>query len=166
MTTPHRGIAPSGAAAIILLAVALAATASAHCEIPCGIYGDEMRFDMIDEHLETIAKSMRQVDELSADPGANANQLVRWVVNKEEHAEKLREILTVYFLDQRVKPVDPADGQAHAAYLAKLETLHRMMVRVMKCTQTTDLAHIEALRELKARFHEQYFGKGHEKHEH
>ena len=166
MTSPRTPHPLVWAALTILLAAALAPTASGHCEIPCGIYGDEMRFDMIDEHLETIAKSMRQVDELSADPAANANQLVRWVVNKEEHAEKLREILTVYFLDQRIKPVDADGGEKRQTYLDQVETLHRMMVRVMKCTQTTDLTHVEKLRELKDRLYLLYFGEEHEKHTH
>ena len=142
------------------------APAQAHCEIPCGIYGDEMRFDMIDEHLETIAKSMRQIEALQEEPGKNANQLVRWVVNKEDHAKQLREILTVYFLDQRIKPKDPSEGKAYEKYQAQVETLHRMMVHVMKCKQTTDIGHVEALRKLKKQLYELYFGKDHEKHTH
>jgi len=35
--------------------------ASAHCEIPCGIYDDEMRINMINEHIATIEKSMNQI---------------------------------------------------------------------------------------------------------
>ena len=154
------------AAALLLTTTLLAPAARAHCEIPCGIYGDEMRFEMIEEHLQTIEKSMRMIDELSAAPGKNANQLVRWVVNKEEHAEQLREILTVYFLDQRIKPVDAGAGEARQTYLDQIETLHRMMVRVMKCTQTTDVTHVEKLRELTSRLYLLYFGEEHEKHTH
>ena len=161
--TPHR---VALAAALLITTTLLAPAARAHCEIPCGIYGDEMRFDMMEEHLQTIEKSMRMIDELSAAPGENANQLVRWVVNKEEHAEKLREILTVYFLDQRIKPVDADGGEKRQTYLDQVETLHRMMVRVMKCTQTTDLVHVETLRELKDRLYRLYFGEEHEKHTH
>jgi nickel superoxide dismutase len=155
--------------AALAVAIAAGVTATpvlAHCELPCGIYGDEMRFDEIDEHLETISKSMRMIDELSKEPGKNANQLVRWVVNKEEHAEKLREILTVYFLDQRIKPKDPDAGEDYKKYLAQVETLHRMMIQVMKTTQTTDQQHVEKLRTLKKQLYELYFGKDHEKHTH
>jgi len=168
MTTErcHRGAGWAAAVLIVLSAVLAPPAARAHCELPCGIYGDEMRFDMIDEDLETIAKSMRQIQELSQDPAANANQLVRWVMNKEEHAEKLREILTVYFLDQRVKPVDDTGSDAYQTYRDQLETLHRMMVQVMKCTQTTDLAHVDELKQLKDRFYDLYFGPDHEKHTH
>ncbi len=31
-----------------------ASYAAAHCEIPCGIYDDEMRINMIAEHITTI----------------------------------------------------------------------------------------------------------------
>jgi nickel superoxide dismutase len=150
---------------VALLALTTPA-ARAHCELPCGIYHDEMRFEMIDEHLETIAKSMRMIEDLGADPGQNANQLARWVMNKEEHAAKLRDILTVYFLDQRIKPVDPDAGDEYDLYLARIETLHRMMVHVMKCKQTTDLEHVDALRELRNHFYTLYFGEDHQPHEH
>jgi len=32
-----------------------------HCEIPCGIYDDPMRLDMMAEHIGTIEKSMKQI---------------------------------------------------------------------------------------------------------
>ena len=35
---------------VVLLVGSFTFDASAHCEIPCGIYGDEMRFDMIEEN--------------------------------------------------------------------------------------------------------------------
>ena len=38
--------------------------ATAHCEIPCGIYDDEMRFGMMAEHITTIEKSIKQIIEL------------------------------------------------------------------------------------------------------
>jgi nickel superoxide dismutase len=31
-----------------------AATVGAHCEIPCGIYDDQLRADLIEEHSTTI----------------------------------------------------------------------------------------------------------------
>ena len=58
--------------------------AGAHCEIPCGIYDDQMRTKLIAEHATTIEKSMK---EIQAAP--NQNQAVRWVMNKEKHADEL-----------------------------------------------------------------------------
>ena len=90
----------------------------AHCEIPCGIYGDELRFSMIEENIATVEKSMKKIVELSGDD-ANANQVARWVDNKEKHADDIREIVTQYFLTQRIKLPSPESG-AQAAYKNKL----------------------------------------------
>jgi nickel superoxide dismutase len=142
-------------AAACVAAIALqAAPLWAHCEIPCGIYGDELRFSMIEEDITTIEKSMRKIVELSGD-GANANQLTRWVNNKENHANRIREIVTQYFLTQRIK-LPPPDNEGQAAYKNKLALLHQMLVYAMKCKQTTDTANVDKLRELAQEFKQAY----------
>jgi len=130
----------------------------AHCEIPCGIYDDEMRCEMIAEHITTIEKSMNQIVELSKQDPVNFNQIVRWVYNKENHADELQHIVTQYFMTQRIKPVDKTDTEAHAEYLHKLSVLHEMLVHAMKAKQTTDLGHVEKLRSLLEEFKTAYFG--------
>lgn len=124
--------------------------ASAHCEIPCGIYTDQMRIDMIEEHCKTIEKSMVEIVTLGGDPGTNANQLIRWVSNKEDHANQIQEIVTQYFLTQRIKP----DA---AKYEQKLALLHQMLVAAMKAKQTTDPVHVTKIRELSDAFSKLYF---------
>ena len=64
----------------------MASFAAAHCEIPCGIYDDEMRFQMIAEHITTIEKSMKEIQAIQKETPVNYNQLIRWIMNKEEHA--------------------------------------------------------------------------------
>ena len=54
-----------------------AVNAAAHCEIPCGIYDDQLRADLIAEHLTTIEKSIKKIVELSKQNPANYNQLIR-----------------------------------------------------------------------------------------
>jgi nickel superoxide dismutase len=125
---------------------------AAHCEIPCGIYDDQMRVKMIGEHITTIEKSMNQVVKLQGEKPVNYNQLVRWVTNKENHANELQEIVTQYFMTQRVKP----DAKK---YMEMLTVLHKMMLRSMKCKQSTDLIHVETLRSLLKQFEGLYFGK-------
>lgn len=131
-----------------------AANVLAHCEIPCGIYDDAMRIQMIKEHITTIEKSMKQIIELETQKDGNSNQLVRWVINKEHHADALQEIVTQYFMTQRIKPETKE-------YAKKLGFLHEMLIYAMKCKQTTDLNHIAKLRELVDRFNALYFEKGH-----
>ncbi len=134
-----------------------ASMAYSHCQIPCGIYGDQMRFDMIAEHITTIEKSMKLITELSSQDKANTNQIVRWVQNKDEHADELSHIITYYFMAQRVKLPPEGDAKAHNEYVKKLTLLHEMLVYTMKAKQTTDLANVEKLRSLLGEFREAYF---------
>ena len=75
----------------------------AHCEIPCGIYDDEMRINMISEHIGTVEKSMNEIIKLEKEEHHNSNQLVRWIMNKEHHADEIQQIVTQYFMTQRIK---------------------------------------------------------------
>ena len=124
-------------------------SALAHCEIPCGIYDDTARMNMIFEHATTIEKSMKMIIELEKSNN-NANQLVRWVNNKEKHAELLQNIVTQYFMTQRIK-LDAKD------YDKKITALHRMLIFSMKCKQTIDLGNVEKLRAAAQDFQKLYF---------
>jgi nickel superoxide dismutase len=146
-----------------ILAISVTA-AWAHCQIPCGIYGDQMRFDMLAEDITTIEKSMNQIIELSSDPGKNANQLIRWVTNKDYHGDKFADTILEYFLQQRISPADAKDKAAWDSYTHKLVLCHQMLVEAMKAKQTTDLDHVANLRNLLDDFHDAYFTE--EEHEH
>jgi len=125
-------------------------TASAHCEIPCGIYDDRLRTQLIAEHATTIEKSMKQILELNKANPIDYNQLVRWVTNKESHATEIQHIVSQYFMTQRIKP-------DQEKYSEKLIVLHKMLIAAMKCKQTTDLAHVDTLRALLKEFEMLYF---------
>ena len=114
---------------------------AAHCEIPCGIYDDEARMGLLAEHITTMEKSMKTIMDLQNTQPLNYNQLVRWIMNKENHADAFQEIVSQYFMTQRIK-TDMNN------YNKILTVLHRMLVYAMKCKQTTDLSHIETLRTL------------------
>jgi nickel superoxide dismutase len=126
--------------------------ADAHCEIPCGIYDDQLRTKLIAEHATTIEKSMKQIMELSKANSVDYNQLSRWVSNKEAHATKIQKIISQYFMTQRIKP-----GQKK--YVEKLTALHKMLIAAMKCKQTTDFSHVDALRSHLKNFEVLYFGQ-------
>jgi nickel superoxide dismutase len=135
---------------------AVAMTAGAHCQIPCGIYDDHMRIDMILEHATTIEKSMNQIVAVQKETPVNFNQLVRWVDNKEVHAEEIQDIVTDYFLTQRVTRPAAMEGEAWTAYVEQLATLHGMLVAAMKAKQTTDLEHVQTLRRLAEEYREAF----------
>lgn len=133
--------------------------AYAHCEIPCGIYGDSLRIQQIEEHITTIEKSMNQINELSEQGDKNYNQLIRWVTNKDEHAKKIQDIVAQYFMHQRIKPVDPADTEQYEKYITRLTLLHKLQVYAMKAKQTTDLEYVDKLRTTLHEFADAYFHK-------
>ena len=126
--------------------------AFAHCEIPCRIYDDEMRIKIINEHIVTVEKSMNQIIKLEKEEHHNSNQLVRWIMNKERHADEIQEIVTQYFMTQRIK-LDMKN------YEKQLRLLHQMLIYSMKCKQTTDLTHVAKLKNLVDNFEALYFQK-------
>jgi len=140
-----------------ILFMAQGKPAQAHCEIPCGIYGDSLRIEQIEEHITTLEKSMNQIKELSAEGDKNYNQLVRWITNKEDHANKIQDIVSQYFLHQRIKPADPENEELHKKYVTHLKLLHEILVYAMKAKQTTDLQYIEKLRDTVDKFEDAYF---------
>lgn len=138
--------------AFFLFGIVATSRVSAHCQIPCGIYDDELRMNLIDEHIGTIEKSMNLIIELGKAKDLDQNQIVRWVNNKDQHADELSEIVTYYFMTQRVKPED-------SQYDKRISTLHQMLIAAMKCKQTTDLKHVETLKKLAKEFRSLYFSK-------
>jgi nickel superoxide dismutase len=134
--------------------------AFSHCEIPCGIYGDETRFTMLEEDITTIEKSMKLIVELSKAGEKNYNQLVRWIDNKEKHANLIQETVSQYFMTQRIKPADETNQAEYKKYLKELTLLHEMLICAMKAKQTTDLANVEKLRSLVSTFKASYFSAG------
>ncbi|MHC4338567.1 MAG: superoxide dismutase [Ni] [Planctomycetota bacterium] len=80
--------------AILLSAMVFAPIAHSHCQIPCGIYNDQLRSDLIAEHITTIEKAMKMITLLSQADKPNMNQMIRWVQNKEKHAEEMSHIIT------------------------------------------------------------------------
>ena len=129
----------------------------AHCEIPCGIYNDELRIALLYEHFTTIEKAMNKITELSNAPDKDYMMIARWTMAKEEHAKKVQEIVDQYFLTQRVKPVDESDAEKFTKYQKQLTALHHITVYAMKTKQTTDQKYVEHLRKSLAQFEDLYF---------
>ena len=130
-----------------------------HCEVPCGIYNDEMRFTMLEEHITTIEKAINQITTLSSESPQNMNQIVRWVMNKEKHAEEIQHIVSQYFMTQRLKIVDKSDAEASKALMAKLAMCHEILVYAMKTKQSTDLDNISKLKTAVQNFKASYLKK-------
>ena len=126
-----------------------------HCEVPCGIYGDQRRFEDMLEDQQTIAKAIASMEELLPNLGSDTlsvNQVARWVATKESHATKIQHTIAQYFMTQRIK----ADGER---YQEKLMSAHAVMVAAMKCKQTASQANADALKIAIMKFYSVYEGK-------
>lgn len=134
--------------------------AMAHCEIPCGIYEDSVRIALLYEHITTIEKSMNMITKLQAEEtNVDYNQLLRWIMNKEEHANKIQYIVAQYFMHQRVKPVSDTNNEKYEVYIKQLTLLHAIQIFAMKAKQTTNLDYIEKLNTSVQNFEQAYFIK-------
>jgi len=125
----------------IMLIALTTRTATAHCQIPCGIYGDLTRARLLREHVTTLEKSIKMIGELSAKKdrtAADDNQLVRWIANKEQHADAMRDIVVEYFLQQRVKAPAADDAAGAKRYAGLLAVCHELLVTSMKAKQSVD----------------------------
>jgi nickel superoxide dismutase len=142
---------------LAILFVSVSKISFGHCEVPCGIYHDEIRIAMFYEHLITIEKAMTQIEELGSAESVNYNQLIRWTTTKDEHATKIQQEVTQYFITQRLKLPESTEGEAYEKYVKQLTLLHSMIVYAMKCKQTTDPSFVEKSREALAQFEELYF---------
>ncbi|MCA9216048.1 MAG: hypothetical protein KDB27_23435 [Planctomycetales bacterium] len=145
------------AVAFSVLAGSAGRIANAHCEVPCGIYADQRRFEAMLEDTATIAKAIKSVvditEGLADGPSANdINQLTRWVSTKETHATNTQHIIAQYFMTQRIK--SDADG-----YTKKLTAAHAVMVAAMKCKQSAEPKTAEALNKAILDFYRAYEGK-------
>ena len=143
--------------AVILITLVFTPKLLSHCEIPCGIYNDELRITLIEEHIVTIEKSMNMILKLTEGSDKNYNQIVRWINNKEDHANSIQEIVYHYFMTQRIKPASKEDRAVYTAYIDKLTLLHKMLIYAMKSKQTISTENIEKLRELLNNFKALYF---------
>ena len=136
-----------------LSTITLCQSALAHCEVPCGIYDDQRRFEDMLEDQETIAKGMGQIREMAgkSDP-LSVNQTVRWICTKETHATNIQHTISQYFMTQRIK----ADKEGYAE---KLAAAHAVLVAAMKCKQSADPATAEVLKKKILDLYRAYEGK-------
>lgn len=142
-----------------ILCMFSSASAFSHCQMPCGIYDDQMRISMIKEYIITVEKSMKQIQALSGQKDKNHNQIVRWVNTKDDHADKINEVASGYFMTQRLNPADLNDPSSREGYVQKLSLLHRLMFYAMKAKQTTDLSFVSKMRGTIDEFSDAYFSK-------
>ena len=77
--------------------------------------------------MSTIEKAIKKINELStkSDP-QSLNQINRWISTKEDHAQNIQNIISEYFLTQRIK-------KSSDNYVKKITFLHELLISAMKC---------------------------------
>jgi len=143
--------------AFSMLLASYATATTPHCQVPCGIYTDQLRFESMLEDTKTIAKSIGAINDFAANvaggmSGTAINQVSRWVSTKEDHASHIQEVMASYFFAQRIK----AD---HKDYTGQLASAHRVIVAAMKAKQAAEPATADALKEAIYDFYRAYEGK-------
>ena len=129
-----------------------------HCQVPCGIYTDQLRFEQMLEDTKTIAKAITSVETISKEIGegghtpTNFNQMTRWINTKEDHASKIQKTIADYFLAQRIK-------ESNKDYTSQLVTAHKVIVAAMKCKQDAKPETAETLKKAILDLYRAYEGK-------
>ena len=113
--------------------------ATAHCQVPCGIFDDAARVHAMLEDARTIAKACRLMAELDGktDPQSR-QQFIRWTNEKEAHAQKIIEVTANYFMAQRVKT-------SMEDFNDRLLAHHAVILAAMRAKQNADASYAEAL---------------------
>lgn len=151
--------APALALAAAPKVLAPTTAAQPHCQVPCGIYGDRLRVELLREDFATIEKAMAQLRGFQAEESPNLNQVVRWTTTKDEHAQKIQDQVMDYWLSQRVKIEYEKSVEGAKLYHDKLTNLHWLAVYAMRSKQTTDAKNVQGMRDALDAFSELYFSK-------
>lgn len=107
--------------------ILLPSTSMAHCQIPCGIFHDDLVFATLEQNIETLQKADHELGESTL----SQNQSVRWILNKETQADQIAQTMLTYFLQQRVKIDDSKRAE-------KLNLIAMICMQCAKVKQTTD----------------------------
>ncbi|MFZ4116109.1 MAG: superoxide dismutase [Ni] [Chthoniobacterales bacterium] len=106
----------------------------AHCQIPCGIFHDDLVFETLDQNIETLQKADHELSSSTLP----TNQSVRWILNKEAQSDQIAQTMLTYFLQQRIKLDDPKHAE-------KLELIAKICMQCAKVKQTTDAKEVSIL---------------------
>jgi len=124
---------------VVVSLVVYSPAAYSHCQVPCGIYDDNARVKTMLEDAETTRKAVKLIAELSGKTDVQSNnQIVRWVMNKENHAQNIISTIADYFLTQRV-------NSKQKDYVERLKKHHAVIVNAMKVKQNADVKYVNDL---------------------
>lgn len=104
---------------------------SAHCQMPCGIYHDDMVFDQIDQYIETMVKGVSVLNENKFNNLQERNEFVRWIMQKENASNETADLITTFFLQQKIKPGEEDTPK-------RVLSAHKLLFLLVQIKQTAD----------------------------
>lgn len=107
---------------------------SAHCQMPCGIYDDQLVYDQVDQYYLTMYKAVSALKNSKFETLHDRNQYIRWVMLKNEESDTTAKILTTYFLQQKITPMA---GDADTQKL--VHSIHQLLFYLVIIKQNVDL---------------------------
>lgn len=128
---------------------------SAHCQMPCGIYHDDMVYDQVDQYAETMYKGIAVMNDGKFQTSKERNEFVRWAMQKEAASDETASLLTKYFLQQKIKPGEPDTAK-------RLESLHKLLFLLVAIKQNVDLEFVKEFSEEWDRFKLMFHREGYE----
>lgn len=132
-----------------------AAILDAHCQMPCGIYHDDMVYDQIDQFVETAYKGISVMNESKFNTVKEKNEFVRWVIQKEKCCNEATDLITAYFLQQKIKPDEPDT-------MKRLQSAHKMLFLIVAIKQNTELDFVKQFNEEWEKFKLMFHREGYE----
>ncbi len=103
----------------------------AHCQMPCGIYHDDLVFDQIDQYVETMYKGVTILKDSKFSSLEERNEFIRWVAMKDKMSDEAAALITKYFLQQKIKPDESDTGK-------KLIAAHKLLFLLVQIKQNVD----------------------------
>lgn len=119
------------AATLLFGQMALTGPLTAHCQLPCGVYHDDLVFDQIDQYIETMYKGVTVITDSKFATVADRNETIRWVLQKDKASDEAAHTIMTYFLQQKIKP-----GEADTE--KKVISAHKLLFLLVKIKQNVD----------------------------
>lgn len=138
-----------------ILFLCMQGTLLSHCQLPCGIYHDDMVFDQIDQYIETMYKGITVINDSKFTTPRERNETIRWVVLKEEESNEMARLITKYFLQQKIELNDPNLEE-------KLKSAHKLLFLLVAIKQNTDRKIVIEFAEVWEKFKHMFHQEGYE----
>ncbi|MBA3237386.1 MAG: hypothetical protein H0T62_03430 [Parachlamydiaceae bacterium] len=127
----------------------------AHCQMPCGIYHDDMVYDQIDQYVETMYKGISVLNNNKFSNPKERNEFVRWVLEKDQASDEAASLMCKYFLQQKIKSGEPDT-------VKRLVSLHKLLCNLVIIKQNVDLKFIETFSDEWEQFKLMFHREGYE----